>query len=280
MQRFCAIAGTSVGALNGALYHQVCHTGDRSLALRLWTNLTPQKIQQVAWKTLPAKAILYLMLSAFALAGTGFLNVVRFDVDAELHSQWDLWRTLFFHSIGMVLLVLIAAGYLIGIAYIVHAVLGSGPAFVVVMLIVLVVLPRASGRLGERLAIFSDAPLRGLIEAIDIDSLRRDPPPVRCTLARRGSSFNGSPLRWLSASVPLYASASDLPDREATIKLLLGTAAIPEVFPPQQVVGQSFVDGGAADNRPTLSVASFRPDTVIVVYLDHRYGRMSRSGCG
>jgi hypothetical protein len=41
--RFRALAGTSVGALNALLLHELCRTGERGLVLRTWCDLFPGK---------------------------------------------------------------------------------------------------------------------------------------------------------------------------------------------------------------------------------------------
>ncbi len=279
IQRFCAIAGTSVGAFNGALCQQLCRTGDRCLVLRLWTNLTPQKVLRFARKTLILKAALYVLMSVFVLSGAEFLKVVQAQathVDPELDNFKEVSVGSFWISLALAPVVVVALGYLAALVYLLELWSGGGHRIIVgtVIFIAVFVLPTQSYRLGRGYGVFSSAPLRELIEQIDIDSVRHNPPPTLCTLAASASRSASNPFDWLVSPTPVYITLGELPNRAETVNLLLGTAAIPEIFPMQRIRDQGFVDGGAADNRPILGVARYRPAVTIVVYLDHRYGRI------
>ncbi|GAB1542521.1 patatin-like phospholipase family protein [Scytonema sp. NUACC21] len=58
-------------------------------------------------------------------------------------------------------------------------------------------------------------------------------------------------------------------DDETVYKLLLASAALPLVFPSQEVNGQSYVDGGLADNVPLRALAKRGCKNVIVIHLQN-----------
>ncbi|MEH2039413.1 patatin-like phospholipase family protein [Nostoc sp.] len=59
----------------------------------------------------------------------------------------------------------------------------------------------------------------------------------------------------------------DCTDDETVYKLLLASAALPLAFPSQEVNGQSYIDGGLADNVPLRALAKRGCKNVIVIHL-------------
>jgi hypothetical protein len=137
----------------------------------------------------------------------------------------------------------------------------------VFFLLVFWLLPLAAGWASRRMSIFTNAPLRKMVEAIDVDDVRAGTPEVICTIADEPAYRRGTPR-------PLYATLAKTEDRETAVEILMQSAAIPEVFPMRPIWDGSYVDGGVADNTPILGVAGADTNTVIVVYLDHRMNRV------
>jgi len=270
LRDFCAIAGTSVGALNGALFHQMARTGDRDFALRFWSNLSQDAIMRFDWRAAALKLALLVFASPFAFSGSAFVNALQPEVDAELHTFGDVTAMAFWRVVVKVPILLLGAAFLGGMMA-----FASGARWAGVLAILMVFsLPRLLELVNRRIGLFSNAPLRALIETVDIDSIRRDPPPVLCTLATPYDIVPnpGGP----SAPLALHLPLGDPPEREGTVDLLVQTAAIPEVFPARRIGGHTLVDGGVADNTPILAVARYRPEVVVVVYLNHRFARVER----
>src|SRR6266481_7262111 len=44
IRKYCALSGTSVGALNAALCHELCRTGDRDVVLRVWGAMSWRRV--------------------------------------------------------------------------------------------------------------------------------------------------------------------------------------------------------------------------------------------
>lgn len=59
----------------------------------------------------------------------------------------------------------------------------------------------------------------------------------------------------------------DCTDDETVYNLLLASAALPLAFPSRKVNGQSYVDGGLADNVPLRALAKRGCKNVIVIHL-------------
>lgn len=74
-------------------------------------------------------------------------------------------------------------------------------------------------------------------------------------------AFMGVKSEWLRIQ--------DCQDDEAIYKLLLASAAIPLVFPKQEIEGQPYVDGGLADNIPFGALARQGCTHVIVIHLSN-----------
>jgi NTE family protein len=66
-----------------------------------------------------------------------------------------------------------------------------------------------------------------------------------------------------------WLCAQDCPDDETLYNLLLASAAIPFAFPPRQVNGKWYIDGGLADNVPLHALAAKGCSYVIIIHLDN-----------
>jgi predicted acylesterase/phospholipase RssA len=269
LRNFGVIAGTSVGALNGALFHQLCRTGDRSTVLRFWSGLSQEKIMRFDWKRAPIKMALFVLGSAFAFS-PGFTKALQPDVDAELHGFWDV-LTIGLWSAAVKLPVLVVGGALLFVIFFLLPSVATIPS-AILLIVLIYILPRLIELANRRFGLYSNAPLRALIETVDIASIRRDPPPVFCTLATP-YDIVVNPMA-PSSPLALYLPIGSAPEPADTVDLLVQTAAIPEVFAARHIRGFQFVDGGVADNTPILAVAPFRPEVTFVVYLDHKFGRV------
>ncbi len=110
--------------------------------------------------------------------------------------------------------------------------------------------------------------------------------PVRIMLGligRRDHMVSPSSLaRWLSvrstffqleqSPVPLHIMATELMTGKAVtlstgdaIEALMASTAIPGVFPPVEIAGQTLVDGGLAANTPITQAVELGADTVYVL---------------
>jgi predicted acylesterase/phospholipase RssA len=75
---------------------------------------------------------------------------------------------------------------------------------------------------------------------------------------------------------PFYIALDQEFGTDTAMGVLLQSAAIPEIFGGKPLPGAGVVvDGGVADNTPLLGVFKEKPDVVIVIYLDHRFGRVT-----
>jgi predicted acylesterase/phospholipase RssA len=280
---FCSLAGTSVGGLNAALFHQLCRQGDRSLVLRLWGQISPGQVLRVS-RGLPLKLLLYFPLALLTFTDLNFMRsgAIRFDI--ELDSGWEIARRTFFWTLGTVAAVLVAAflawyGYHGSLAVLQSLFEVSNPRTLELAAYVglFLMLPRASDWLGRKLSLASNVPLRKTIESIDIEAIHEHLPLVTCTITIPVSFVSGAGATLNSFDAPLpppqYVALQQMTPQQA-VDLLVQTAALPEVFRPRPILGRNCIDGGLADNTPILGVADDKPDTVFVVYLNHRYGKL------
>lgn len=122
-------------------------------------------------------------------------------------------------------------------------------------------------------AIFDPAPIEQLLrEAINPDELRRGIElwvTVFPSLKIPGLGYDwlvdfvrartGTDAHWLCLQ--------ECTDDETVYNLLLASAALPLAFPSRKVNGQSYVDGGLADNVPLKALAKRGCKNVIVIHL-------------
>ncbi|MFQ4142412.1 patatin-like phospholipase family protein [Chlorogloeopsis sp. ULAP02] len=133
----------------------------------------------------------------------------------------------------------------------------------------------AEGLMQNSSAIFDPAPIEQLLrEAVNPDEIRRGIElwvTVFPSLKIPGLGYDwlvdfirartGTDAHWLCIQ--------DCTDDETVYKLLLASAALPLAFPSREVNGQSYVDGGLADNVPLRALAKRGCKNVIVIHLNN-----------
>jgi hypothetical protein len=279
IKSFSSIAGTSVGGLNAALAHEmwrVDNPGGRQFAVDLWANIGTRSVLGPSGG-LVLKPVLYILAAASQSPSRVLAIISRnLEIDHELYWQRDLLATIALASLCAVVAMAVAGlvTMLVYLPLLSHFVGWNAPRTLGLWLILLVAIASASGKLGRKLAFFSNAPLAALIARLDETKLGDNVPPVTCTLATRLTQpivdVKGS-LWWRPKYITLRADDKAKPNAE---EVLLQTAAIPEVFPGKAFNGTRYVDGGIADNIPILGLAESAPDHIIVIYLDHRFRRV------
>ena len=280
---FSSIAGTSVGGLNAALCHELCRLNDRGLVLGLWGKIAYRSVFALSFGFV-AKLALYALYSAHLLQSPiNFVSGISVaDVDAELDSFRDMLERLLLSLLSVVLVIAVAGSivyflFFVTLPFLTAALGQTMPVASAVpltfLIVVMFILPRLANIVGRRFALFNNAPLRRTIETLDIEAICDGKPPVICTLAERMTFPFHRPLQAAINFRPFYVPLNRVQPQQA-VDVLLQTAAIPEVFRTRYVFGRRFVDGGMADNTPIFGAFQERPDTLLVVYLDHRFGRI------
>jgi predicted acylesterase/phospholipase RssA len=96
---------------------------------------------------------------------------------------------------------------------------------------------------------------RNLHRFIDLEGIRRSEKTLRIVATN-----------WRTGESSVFGNA-DLTD-EIGHKLLLGSAALPGVFPPANAAGATYIDGGLVMNTPLKPAVDAGADTIHVVYYD------------
>jgi len=293
LRDFCAVAGTSVGALNAALCVDACLSGSRDRLLRTWCEISPWKVMHPTFSTVFAlistivirSTLLFLYISGsprindpderpFTIESmTGGISAAVRGVVSRIPST--LMRTLrnqlsFFISLAAVFW------------YVTHLEgwLGHQPTFLEywmpVMLLFLCVslLVAARNWIGSRLSLMSNAPLRRTIAEVDIGHLRNSTVPIYCTLANVAKYWSPFHTDEISGQVvvrevwvPVYIPLSNANSDSEAVDWLLQSAALPEIFPVRSIRGLYFVDGAVVDNTPIIPVLRNDPDIIYSIYL-------------
>jgi NTE family protein len=81
-----------------------------------------------------------------------------------------------------------------------------------------------------------------------------------------GVALKVTATRWSKGTVRLFSNA-DFTDAIGA-KVVLASAAIPGIFPPVEIDGEPFVDGGVVLNTPLKPAIDGGADTIHVIYLD------------
>ncbi|RCJ18470.1 patatin [Nostoc minutum NIES-26] len=122
-------------------------------------------------------------------------------------------------------------------------------------------------------AIFDPAPIEQLLrEAVNPGELRRGIelwvtvfPSLK--IPALGYDWLVDFIRARTGTDAHWLCIQDCTDDETVYKLLLASAALPLAFPSQEVNGQSYIDGGLADNVPLRALAKRGCKNVIVIHL-------------
>jgi predicted acylesterase/phospholipase RssA len=101
-----------------------------------------------------------------------------------------------------------------------------------------------------------DSPFRDLLHrVIDEDCIRESPKRLQITATN-----------WISGELSCFTNADFHDDQGA--RMVMASAAIPGFFPPVEIGGAVFVDGGAVDNTPLKPAIRAGATELHVVYLD------------
>lgn len=122
-------------------------------------------------------------------------------------------------------------------------------------------------------AIFDPAPIEQLLrEAVNPGELRRGIelwvtvfPSLK--IPALGYDWLVDLIRARTGTDAHWLCIQDCTDDETVYKLLLASAALPLAFPSREVNGQSYIDGGLADNVPLRALAKRGCKNVIVIHL-------------
>jgi len=287
LHRYEAIAGTSVGALNAALAHQLFNTKDRDIVARLWADLSPRRV--LRWSFYRTPLGLLMRIGIFFSAGVTLLMAHLMEMlESKRSSRSNIWSGALYRAGELA--VLIPLGLVLVMVLLILVILRGWPpdfsyAFTIAFgaIIAIGMFLKTRDIVGRYLSLASNAPLQQTIrENINVTSLRRTGPPVYCTMARETTWWDPFEVsEWSNVSdgatragrPPVYLSLAEAESDDEAMEWLLQTAALPEIFPRKPVRGRYAVDGGVADNVPIYPVAIHKVDRIIVVYLDHRLTR-------
>ena len=251
IRKFCAIAGTSVGALNAVLCHEVCRTGDRNLIVKLWAGISLGQVARTNPLRLIAVAVVallrllafipqYLILRTHLLFGKLMPPPPGISVAPAAGSLATMWSA--------VVVIIAAVAFYGGVQ-----VLGIKPSEIQAKLFLGAAIFGAMATLvfrdwiGRQLSLLSNAPLREQIMAIDLEPVRRSDVPVYCTMTAPAEWWDpfekgpyplvsdGARRRWAQ---PYYLRLGASQDAGEVGEWLLQSAAIPELFPRRQVLGE------------------------------------------
>jgi NTE family protein len=115
--------------------------------------------------------------------------------------------------------------------------------------------------------VFPIQPLHGLLGFVGLRKSLLDPAPLRALLARE------LPYQRLEqARLPCHLVATDVLDGSEVVlssgpvvEALLASAAIPGVFPPQQLGGRHLIDGGISSNTPVSTAVGLGAKRIVVL---------------
>jgi len=271
LRNFQAVAGTSVGGLNAALFKRMLLDEDRSVVLRVWSSLSFSRVLRGNPRTI-VKLLLYIPISILSLTTMPKLKRSHEgNLSIEMERGWDWIYQIVGAYIAFVVPVFTGVAALIvialGLGYLLADTGISQSTANRILLACIVMIPILCRWASRRLGLADNAPLRQTVGSIYDEALREGDPEVICTLA---TVFPGL-TKSSHASYPTLAKART---KEEAIDLLVQTAALPEVFPMKKLHDYDYVDGGVEDNIPILGVYPIQPERVFVIYLDCRYNLM------
>ena len=284
LRHYEAIAGTSVGALNAALAHQLSRTNDRTIVARLWADLSPNRVLKWSWFATPLG--LLMRIGIFLAAVPAFLTSRLMTLlESNRSERSNVWLGALYRA--KELAVIVPFTLVLAVVSLVLVVSGEWPlrfdrALGIATGVILAsgIFLKSRDIVGHYLSLASNTPLQQTIRGtIDIAVLRRTKPPIYCTMARETTWWDPFEIsEWSHVSdgarrhgrTPLYLNLGEATSDGEAIEWLLQTAALPEFFSKRPVRGHYAVDGGLVDNVPIYPVAIHNPDRIIVVYLDYK----------
>jgi predicted acylesterase/phospholipase RssA len=283
---FAAVAGTSVGALNGELIAQ----GSLLDAKRIWHGISPDKVLK------PRRFILFIVALLARVVLVPLFALRKFPSiweEASRHAQasnsilTDKYPDKFFDyyipkavkvvaGAVFIAFICIIGGFIIGLEKVFQAgfirnvvtqLYGPAIAFGS-MAVVYIELNIFHDWISEKLSVFSNRPLRELVSRYCSPArLFKRAIPAFVTHATLGEvvkknekfgqkgkldDFFG-PYTVDIQYVPIYHDL--LKHRpEEVLDYMMQSAALPEIFPKRVFFGHSVIDGGTADNEPFLPV--------------------------
>ncbi len=282
VRRLCSIAGTSVGALNAVLCHELLRTEDRRLVLETWSGMSRDKVLHTSILRICAVIVGKFFLALFLLP----VALVARLLGSPGSSNWGNWhipsRSLDFPRYRFFRFVLFSsAAYLpvpVTMWVFAHQSIHRFQDAIAVLAFAMGMLGvLALTRIGPALFLASNLPLEQMIRRFDIESIRKSEIPLYITVSSTLNRLAPTTYRlwpltlpslWSAINWPIYWKLSEATDSGEAIDLLLQSAALPEVFRAKRIRGQYFVDGGVADNTPILPVCDENPDTIVAIYLD------------
>lgn len=316
IHRFAGVAGTSVGALNGALVAQ----GGLDDAKMIWRTIKPQRVLSFKWVMFP-----------FAVAGR--LLIFPFYLLWGALGPWDhLRQYLSFKKVietGVKIVVDVVFGLIIvGLMVLIIGwervkTEGSFWAFfqeaylayaALLLALVWFLLEDAHSFLADKFSLLSNRPLQELVASkLNVERIKQSPVPIFVThaasslvlrreerspeqvaasIAERAkilaepesadhSAFAGTrATRAAAVNTAPYAIDRELGFKPQYVDLrlqspaairefVLQSAGLPEIFPRRNILGQSVVDGGVADNEPFAPLLR-QPEVqnIIAIYLE------------
>jgi predicted acylesterase/phospholipase RssA len=257
IERFDAIAGSSVGAINAVLYA----TGQLDAAETSWRALGPLDIIRLrgrdAWR---------LPLWIFAALGSEFSPFKISRLSDRVGTRAGPW----IHS-------LLCAG--LAIALLIVSTVVASPysswatycAIVPIALAVLTLAHRATRPVFLAPVFTDNAPLRRtLANAISeehVQQLREARVPLYGVLSQRDPAAEGS-HRW-GGWTPRYVRLDRARDAASLCRTLADGSAVPGFLTPGTIDGRAALDGAWTDNMPAapLLFGGHDLDAIIVVYL-------------
>jgi hypothetical protein len=280
------VAGTSVGALNAALFTQ----DGLHIAQNIWRDISFGKVLKthpigfvfaILFRILLAPVFLVRVVPSFWEAVEAFESYKKAGFSSPLAASESVSR--------MAIPFIKTAAAFIGLTAFLEGVLarripfvGDASFWLVILLLLgpFIVLWwwlfKVHNTLADRLALFSNEPLQTLVnQALEPRKIRLAPFPTYVTLAwlrwvlvlpgeERPAGSVHSLVNYRLQFTPIYRDLRELSDygiKEHVIQ----SAGLPEVFPRRVVSGVPVVDGGVADNTPIQPVLD--ADGFVVIYL-------------
>jgi hypothetical protein len=265
--RFDAIAGTSVGALNAAIFA----AGHMKFGEEYWKGISHGKVYRPRLRGILCLPLLLLRLGLwkagnvvgirgtksgtvvrYILAGSVFMilfSLVCWGLGVIFSWEWGLrWRYgVILHSAipAVLLAVMFGPGWLDGLG-------------------VALLLPAPLRREVARIAADLDANKTPVYVTLCEHKELVDPDHVSCTVETTG----GDEPAKQRAELPYYVRVNELPPDDRTDAVMASAALPVGVFPPVQLNGLLYTDGGEVDNTPVYPLMSLiRCDVLVVVRL-------------